>query len=128
MQQVGGGSVLNPGGSTILGPCRVIPKEYPGIFCRSADVDLPALAPGQNGSSPEWKRYLKAADSLAREGRADASDPTVAWRGGKRWVQTYEPVKIDSNPPGSRLRERGVYLLTGGLGAIGMAIARCLPE
>ena len=42
MQQVTGVEVLCPEKATVLGPCKVIPQEYPHITCRSIDVVIPA--------------------------------------------------------------------------------------
>src|SRR5262249_15889624 len=64
--------------ATILGPCRVIPQEYPDIKCRSIDILLP--------DSPEEKQKL--IDTLLSEFSEDAPDNVVAYRGGHRWVQT----------------------------------------
>jgi NAD(P)-dependent dehydrogenase (short-subunit alcohol dehydrogenase family) len=53
-----------------------------------------------------------------------SSEPVVALRGGQRWVQHFEPVTIPTDATRTRFRENGVYLVTGGLGAIGLLIAR----
>jgi NADP-dependent 3-hydroxy acid dehydrogenase YdfG/acyl carrier protein len=53
----------------------------------------------------------------------------VAYRNAQRWVQTYEPVTLET--PGhdrSSFREGGVYLITGGLGTIGIAISEYLAR
>ena len=53
----------------------------------------------------------------------------MAWRAGRRWVRRLERVAL---PPvdASRLplRRRGHYLITGGLGGLGLAFARWLGE
>ncbi len=38
MQEVTGSEVLCPEKATLLGPCRVIPQEYPYITCKSIDI------------------------------------------------------------------------------------------
>jgi NAD(P)-dependent dehydrogenase (short-subunit alcohol dehydrogenase family)/acyl carrier protein len=53
----------------------------------------------------------------------------VAWRGPHRWVKAYEPCTLAGNEPGTqRLRQDGVYLITGGLGGVGLAVARHLAQ
>ena len=53
----------------------------------------------------------------------------VAYRNAQRWVQTYEPVILETPGHGrSSFREGGVYLITGGLGKIGVAISEYLAE
>jgi acyl carrier protein/NADP-dependent 3-hydroxy acid dehydrogenase YdfG len=56
-------------------------------------------------------------------------DPTVAYRNGQRFVQEFEPAPLGVVPEQSvRLRQGGVYLITGGLGNIGLEIAHALAE
>ena len=60
---------------------------------------------------------------------ADFSDPVIAYRGRQRWVQTFEAMRIDKARGATpRLREGGVYLITGGLGQIGFLLAQALAE
>jgi amino acid adenylation domain-containing protein/thioester reductase-like protein len=113
IQRVTGEEELVPERAALLGPCRVIPQEYPHLACRSVDVDLPE----------GWKR-ARLVDQLAAELTADTSEPAVALRGGERWARAFEP--ITSAPV--RLRERGVYLITGGLGSLGLQIAEHLAR
>jgi hypothetical protein len=64
------------------------------------------------------------AECSEREG-----DPVVAYRGCERWVQGFEAVRLeDREPRAARLRDRGVYLITGGLGGIGLEIAGFLLD
>jgi NAD(P)-dependent dehydrogenase (short-subunit alcohol dehydrogenase family) len=68
-------------------------------------------------------------DQLGAELRSAPVNPLVAYRGVHRWVRTYEPVcvpALEGRP--SRLRDNGVYLITGGLGGIGLAIAEYLAK
>ncbi len=48
----------------------------------------------------------------------------IALRGGERWRQVFEPVALPAvaGPP-ELLREGGVYLVTGGTGGLGLALA-----
>jgi acyl transferase domain-containing protein len=97
-----------PERATLLGPVLVTPSELPGAFCRNVDVSLPL-----DGD---------LLDSLLAELEGDA--PVVAIRDGSRWVPGFEPVRLEApaEPP-ARLREGGTYLITGGLGAMGLAFA-----
>jgi len=120
VQEVTGEEVLRPEKVTVLGPCKVIPQEYPNVTCRSVDVLLPE--PG----TPQRERLI---DKLIAEFAAEPSDLTVAYRGHHRWVQTFEPVRWDGAAEGpGRLREGGVYLITGGLGRIGLVLADYLAQ
>ena len=43
LQEVTGEEVLCPEKATLLGPCKVIPQEYPNISCLSIDIILPPI-------------------------------------------------------------------------------------
>jgi NAD(P)-dependent dehydrogenase (short-subunit alcohol dehydrogenase family)/acyl carrier protein len=97
----------------------VIPREYPSLSCRSIDV---------TAGSPEGLGRT-AGQILAEIGRAPAPPelPTVAFRGNLRWVREYEPVPLPAGvAPG--LRQRGVCLITGGLGGLGLELAEHLAQ
>ncbi|MBW4592774.1 MAG: SDR family NAD(P)-dependent oxidoreductase [Brasilonema angustatum HA4187-MV1] len=118
MQEVAGEELLCPEKATLLGPIRVIPQEYPNISCRSIDVVIPKEA--------NWSKQ-KLIDQLLVELQVHTSDRVIAYRGFHRWVQNFEPVQLDeAKEEKPRLRERGVYLITGGLGGIGLVLAEHL--
>jgi acyl transferase domain-containing protein/aryl carrier-like protein len=121
MQSVTGEETLAPEKATALGLCRVIPLEYPNLACRSVDVAL-------SGDGDKGEASL--AEKLAAEITAGSDDAVVAYRGAHRWVQIFEPLPHamadNSRARRTRLRERGVYLLTGGVGEIDLALAERL--
>jgi len=120
LQDVMGEEMLCPSKATLLGACKVMPEEYSQIVCQSIDIELP-----KTGALTE-SRLL---DQLFAELNADTNDPLVAYRGKHRWVQTFEAVRLnEAIEPNLRLRERGVYLITGGLGGIGLTIAEHLAR
>jgi len=120
VHEVTGDETLFPEKATVLGPCKVIPQEYPNITCCSFDVVIP-----ESGT----KQAQKLIDHLIREFTVQPSDLVVAYRGNHRWVQTFEAVRLnDSSTSRTRLREGGVYLITGGLGGIGLVLAEYLAK
>lgn len=118
MQEVVGSESLRAATATVLGILRAIPQEYPHWHCRSLDLVWPAITDTHN-------RYLQT--HLETELFSSTEDVVIAYRGQHRWVQTFEPLHLDSNPP-PPLRPQGVYLITGGLGGIGLTIAQFLAE
>jgi len=53
----------------------------------------------------------------------------VAYRGNYRWVQPFEPVSLDGTVEAKpQFRERGGYLITGGLGGVGLFNAEYLAK
>ncbi|MEH2082692.1 MAG: SDR family NAD(P)-dependent oxidoreductase [Nostoc sp.] len=118
MQEVAGDELLCPEKATLLGPVRVIPQEYPNINCRSVDVVIP--------ESVNWNEQ-KLVDQLLVELQTHTYERVVAYRGFHRWVQNFEPMRLDESPLETpRLRQGGVYLITGGLGGIGLVLAQHL--
>lgn len=119
MQQVAGGDVIYPERATILAPCKVAPQEYPNMRCRSIDVTLPRSA--------SHEEIL--VEQLLSEITTDPSDPVIAYRGTDRWVQSFEAVRLDEKKRSRNpLRQEGVYLITGGLGGVGLIIAEYLAR
>jgi acyl transferase domain-containing protein len=109
-----------PANATLLGACKSIPQEYPNIECRNIEIGF------QEGDARSLER---AANELLAELSEENPHPVVAYRGGQRWVQIFEPLRLEESP-GSipALRQGGVYLITGGLGGIGLALAECLAN
>ncbi|MEH2238959.1 SDR family oxidoreductase [Nostoc sp.] len=120
MQAVTGAEVLCPEKALVLGSCQVIPLEYSNISCRSIDIVVP---------KPESRQQQQLTLQLLAELVSQTSNQVIAYRGLHRWVQDFEPVQLDAtvaeNP---RLRERGVYLITGGLGGVGLTLAEYLAQ
>lgn len=120
MQRVIGGDQLWPEQALLLGPCKIIPQEYPQISCLS--IDLPPIGAGHALDE-------ELLDQLIADLTLPASDAVVAYRGYDRWVRTYEEAHLDAAiETKTRLRQRGVYLLTGGLGGIGLVLAEHLAQ
>ena len=109
-QDVLGSEPLQAEKATLLGAVLVIGQEYPNIHVRSIDVDL---------ASP-------SADAVIGEILDPDANKIVALRGGQRWVQSYERIAAARGAPA--FRQGGVYLITGGLGKVGTAIAKYLAQ
>ncbi|UCH95688.1 MAG: SDR family NAD(P)-dependent oxidoreductase, partial [Candidatus Aminicenantes bacterium] len=120
MQEVTGADGLYPEKAIMLGPIKVIPTEYTNIRCQGIDVELPL-----SGSSQEKKLVRQLQEELI----PGTPDPVIAYRGGYRWVQVFEPQPFEaSRQKRTLLRQKGVYLVTGGLGGIGLALAGYLAK
>ncbi|UCH95596.1 MAG: SDR family NAD(P)-dependent oxidoreductase [Candidatus Aminicenantes bacterium] len=120
LQEVTGEEVILPQQAPILGPLKVIPQEYPFIRCENVDILVPE--PG----SPE---EAKLVDQLLVELTSETPDTDIAYRNHYRWVKTFRPIRfkeVEQQVP--RLRENGVYLITGGMGRIGMTLASYLAQ
>ncbi|MCL6754534.1 SDR family NAD(P)-dependent oxidoreductase [Nostoc sp. CCCryo 231-06] len=120
MQPVTKAEILHPEKAPVLGSVRVIPVEFENITCRSIDVSIP--------TSGNWQdRQL--VNQLLTELTNPTAEQISAYRGNQRWVQTFEPARLDeSSEKTPRLRKEGVYLITGGLGGIGLVLAEHLAR
>ncbi|MGD2085221.1 MAG: SDR family NAD(P)-dependent oxidoreductase [Candidatus Aminicenantes bacterium] len=121
MQYVTGEEELYPEKAAILGPVKIVPLEHTNISCRSIDI----INPRENKGKIEF-----IIENLLREFSLGFGDqPVVAYRGACRWQESYEPVGFNldkSSPKETRLKERGVYLITGGFGGMGFVLAEHL--
>jgi phthiocerol/phenolphthiocerol synthesis type-I polyketide synthase E len=130
VELVSGREAIRPERALVLGPCRVLPIEQPNVTCALVDLEAPAL------SEPELSR-------LAAELEGPAACAVVALRGARRWVQAFDPVRVPARVESAerapalldaaaaaapRLRSGGVYLITGGLGGVGMVLAEHLAR
>jgi acyl transferase domain-containing protein len=102
-----------------LGPVRTFPREFPAVQCHAVDFVV-----------PEGGRFTpEQANQLIAEAGASTDDVVVAYRGPHRWVEAFAPVRLPANAGlPARLRPRGVYLITGGLGGIGGVLASYLAR
>lgn len=119
VQSVLGTEAINPDGATTFGLSMVIPIEHGNFPCCSID-----LAGADVDDDPEGS----ARRLLAALGREDVG-AICAVRACAVWTPNSEPVRLpkaeESEDP---VRERGVYLITGGLGDIGLTIAAHLAR
>lgn len=109
---VAGETPIAPARATLLGPCLVIPRELATVATRIVDVILPVS---------EWQRD-RASRQVAAELAKPVTDARVAYRGHTRWVPRFDRRRLD-RPPTPAIRPRGVYLITGGTGGLGLALA-----
>jgi len=114
LHAVTGQEALEPLYSTILGACKVIPQEHLNMICRNLDLDDPS------------DEYFP--DQLIAECNVSGGELVVAYRNRKRFVQTYQPLQLTRDAIVPAFRQQGVYLLTGGLGGIGLTVAEYLAR
>ncbi|GCE31287.1 hypothetical protein KDA_67710 [Dictyobacter alpinus] len=119
-QDVTGSEPLCAEKTTLTGPLKVIPQEYPGLSCRGIDIQL---------TPTSHRQEVAMTQQLLGELTATTTERVVALRKHRRWLQTFEPLHLPApSTPGAQLREHGVYLITGGLGGVGLAMAKHLAR
>ncbi|MFP2911888.1 SDR family oxidoreductase [Pyxidicoccus sp. 3LFB2] len=105
-QAVDGGTV-DVSQAPLWGFARSVQQELPELSCRAVDLGA--------GDSAAHTRQLLA--ELGADG-----EPQAAWRGERRYVARLERVRAAGSHAPS-LRSDGTYLVTGGLGALGLQVA-----
>jgi acyl transferase domain-containing protein/acyl carrier protein len=110
-----GDETLSHDTATVLGAIKVIPQEYPDLNCRQVDLAI---------SESNTDRLI---EQLITEFTTDSADKFVAYRKHRRWVQTFEPIPLNTQD-NSKLRQGGVYLITGGMGGVGLVLAEHLAR
>ncbi|WP_173873781.1 SDR family NAD(P)-dependent oxidoreductase [Streptomyces albus subsp. chlorinus] len=122
LRAVSGAEPVAPARAAVTGVCDVLAKELPESAVRCLDVAELRFAPG-------LLEELARAGGRPAPASAACADRWIALRGRRRWLphhtQVPEPRARGTAGP---LRERGTYLITGGLGGIGLAVAEGLAK
>ncbi len=116
-----GEEIVEPGKAMALGVLKVLPQEYPNIRCRCIDID-----PTISGMKQE-----QTVKQVIREISGGEDETVVAFRGNRRWTRNYDylpPEPLTKSETAGPLRPNGVYLITGGLGKIGLGMAGYLAR
>jgi acyl transferase domain-containing protein/acyl-CoA synthetase (AMP-forming)/AMP-acid ligase II/acyl carrier protein len=100
--------------AAVWGLTRVIGHEIPDLRCTLIDLD-------PSPSRGDWPALLQ---SLA----ADDRETQLAWRDGRLYAARLRPQSADVLQPSPELRADATYLITGGLGGLGLAVAKWLVE
>lgn len=119
---------LVPEKSMAAAMLRVICQENIGIrftLHDLLDTDIKATLEQSaclNGLPPELQSILSSS-------RQDGENRVIAYRRNRRWLQIFERAVLNqdrSDQFPAQLREKGVYLITGGLGGVGFVMANYL--
>ena len=116
LQNISGSEIVCPEKALITGFSLVVPQEFVALRVRSVDIVLQEVI-------REEKSSLRL---LIEELSTPPADPIIAFRGHSRWEQAFEQTPLDLKEishPDMPLREEGVYLVTGGMGGIGLGMA-----
>src|SRR5262249_41350980 len=102
----------DPAVGGLRGLVRVLAYEHPDLHTVLVDLDA-------------------ACDTLAAltsELESPGSDDVIAWRGERRFVERLSRATLGAPAQGPVVRADGSYLVTGGLGGLGMVIAGWLVD
>ena len=111
--------IVWPDAALLFGPVIVLPKEVTGIRMRSVDVEIGDATPDVSA----------IARMLVAEAASGVEENFSAWRKGRRWLRRYQPVDLPvAETMALPLKPGGSYLITGGLGGIGLELAAWLAK
>ncbi|KAA3617208.1 MAG: acyltransferase domain-containing protein [Calditrichaeota bacterium] len=116
LQEISGDEQLKADNAPILGPCRVIPQELSNITSKSIDL-----------SGNYQKQSDLYAEFILQESTRPVDEYSIAYRGTHRWLGYYDEVKPTTTDE-LLLKQNGTYLITGGLGRIGLTFAKYLAN
>ena len=108
-QRVADSDQVRPEQTALWGFCRVAALEYPQVWGGLADLS--------EGAADEWLELIRRAAS------ASSGEDQIALRGGTVHVPRLVRRTGLPNPQPLELRYEATYLVTGGLGSVGLEIA-----
>jgi amino acid adenylation domain-containing protein len=114
LHDVTGGESLDPLKALLLGPVGVIPQEYANLSCSSIDLD----------ASPRFNE--QQIQFLMADAAVHGDGSSIAYRGAHRWKQVFVPAPLAAKA--APVRAGGAYLVTGGTGGVGSALAEWLAQ
>lgn len=114
--EVAGSDLRRPEHATITGLVPVLAQENPSLTCRHVDIDV------------SRGRLERLAGQALAEAVTEHAGP-VAWRGNHRWQRSYEAQPLPAPEVATSPLEAGsTVLITGGLGNVGLLLARHLAR
>lgn len=124
LADVTGTEPLDPLKASVLGPVKVVPQEYPDIACRQIDV------PGVEMLQGAAELRGLAGQLVAELAVAPVPGARIALRGAHRWVSQFAPLPMTAEiaAQAQPWRTSATYLITGGLGGLGLLFARELAR
>ncbi|MER5646778.1 SDR family NAD(P)-dependent oxidoreductase [Streptosporangium sp. NPDC002524] len=123
---VAGAELRHPEHATLAALAPSLQQENPRLRCRHVDLDAVDTADATAGVSGPGLAALAeavlAASVCAHEG-------PMAVRAGETWLRHYEPHPVPGIDPERRpFRDGDTVLITGGLGDVGLVLARHLAD
>ncbi len=127
---VTGNEIVIPEKSMPTALLKVLSQEIAGLSYSISDVIEEEISTRikQLGISSELPETLKSILSVFFSQNSNQID---AYRGNRRWVQTYNSIdfpNLEGDRLPLRLRKHGIYLITGGVGGVGLSIAYYLAK
>jgi polyketide synthase PksJ len=109
---------VSPVKATVMGPCRVIPLEHEQLKIKVIDI----------GPLQLYKHKLSLVSHILADTLTISNqDAMIAYRKNYRWVQDFSNMVLPSKTE-VLLHNDSVFLITGGLGGIGLTLAHHIAQ
>ena len=118
LSNITGSDYIDPLKAAIHAPARIMPSEISTVGCKVIDIPYPF------NNETEIQEYVS---KIVNEIFYTDKEPFVAYRFRERWVQYPEAVtENDKTLSDVGIKRDGVYIITGGFGGMGFAVANDL--
>lgn len=101
-----------PATAALTGLVRVLAYEHPDLRATLIDLDI----------------TNEPLDALTAELNNSGCDDVIAWRGERRFVERLSRADLDVHARHPVVRQGASYIITGGLGGLGLVVARWLID
>lgn len=115
MKKIGEQSRTNPYNGCMAGLGKVLTNEVSNVQCRVLDIDD--------------LKVSSEIDSVVENINSHGTQLYTAYRNGKAYGEVIETAKLPSADNfQDMIQENGVYIITGGMGSLGIRIAKCISD
>jgi polyketide synthase PksN/surfactin family lipopeptide synthetase A len=103
---------LKPQHAMLFGMGKVVKKEHAQLKCRCIDID-----------------QYTGIEKIEAELNFISETYTVAYRSGVRYIEEFSPAEMDNRSDVTyEIKNQGVYIITGGMGGIGLEVAKYIAS
>lgn len=97
--------MIHPHNAALLGLAKVVAQEFPNLLCRSIDMDHESL------------------HQVVKELHATETQFRTAFRENRRYIEQFGRMNVNQpTHTATPINDQGAYIITGGMGGIGLAM------
>ncbi len=100
-----------PENAAVFGLGKVVNWESNKVRCRCLDID-----------------YMDNSNYIIEEICSSADEYMIAYRNGVRYAETIKELDIHEKVEMLHIKNKGAYIITGGMGDVGLEICKCLAS
>ncbi len=112
-----GNGKAKPEKTLAIGPMKVLFKEHLGISTQLINI-----------SGATENNNVRLANEIVKEVIAETDENIISYSGLNRWTQTFEQIRVPNDGGTKLLKDKGVYVITGGSGGIGRVLSELIAK